>query len=412
MQKKYLIIILLVILNIIFFNTLEKKKHYLSSKETIGIYMNDNATNKIPSKDNASFVKAVCDGDANYYWDNTNWGLFIGDLNKKIKCNLYFKSKNAITIGTKNFIIDEYNKCPQKYLNDEYNITNLEDEYGYFCETNDDYGTTYYYRGVGANNNVYFANLYWQIIRINGDGSVRLLYNGTEKNAEGENKTIGKSQYNSIYDKPANAGYMYGSNLDTFENGIKNEVNSTIKVKVDKWYEDNLKNTLFEEYLTDAGFCNDRTLYSGNGLDSAMFNGLNRLINNKNPTLICPNKNNDLFTTSKSTIGNKSLTYPIGLMTADESLFAGSVDRVTLNKNSYLYSGDWYWVMTPMDYKYRSNNKAYSARTYSIGLNGTDGNENLGTLVSSSYNVRPVINIKDNILNKGDGSVNNPFRIE
>ena len=45
----------------------------------------------------------------------------------------------------------------------------------------DDFGDTYYYRGNVKNNNVYFAGFYWQIIRINGDGSIRLLYNGTEK---------------------------------------------------------------------------------------------------------------------------------------------------------------------------------------------------------------------------------------
>ncbi len=409
MQKKYLIIILLVILNIIFFNTLEKKKHYLSSKETIGIYMNDNATNKIPSKDNASFAKAVCDGDANYYWDNTNWGLFIGDLNQKIKCNLYFKSKDTITIGTKNFIIDEYNKCPQKYLNDKYNITNLEDEYGYFCETNDDYGTTYYYRGVGANNNVYFANLYWQIIRINGDGSIRLLYNGNVKNAEGTAKTIGQSQYNYPSNKPAYVGYMFGKNVDTYEDSIKNEVNSTVKEKVDNWYFNNLLNTEFEKYIADSGFCNDRTLYNGNGITSATFNGYNRLKKSKNPTLICPNKDNDLFTTVNSIIGNKALTYPVGLMSADETLFAGSVSGLAINENSYLYSNNWYWTMTPINYEYADWNKDYLARTYTVGYKeDTD----LETFIASSYNIRPVINIKDNILNKGDGSVDNPFRIE
>ena len=123
MQKKYLIIILLVILNIIFFNTLEKKKHYLSSKETIGIYMNDNATNEIPSKDNASFVKAVCDGDANYYWDNTNWGLFIGDLNKKIKCNLYFQDKLELEL-TEDFP-REYTKGDNYPINYTYNTGSL-----------------------------------------------------------------------------------------------------------------------------------------------------------------------------------------------------------------------------------------------------------------------------------------------
>ena len=69
----------------------------------------------------------------------------------------------------------------------EYSQTDLESDKSdkgiYMAD--DDYGTTYYYRGNILNNNVYFAGFYWQIIRINGDGSIRLIYNGTEKNSKG-----------------------------------------------------------------------------------------------------------------------------------------------------------------------------------------------------------------------------------
>ena len=202
---------------------------------------------------------------------------------------------------------------------------------------------------------------------------------------------------------------MYGKNLDTYENSIKNEINSTIKEKIDAWYSTNLANTAFEKYIADSGFCNDRTLYSGDGVTSATFNGYNRLITNKNPTLLCKNSDNDLFTTLNSNIGNKALTYPIGIMTADETLFAGVVDYTSLNKNSYLFSNNWYWVMTPTDYGYVDWYKGNMARVYSVGL---DEQATLITFASSSYYIRPVINIKGNILNNGDGSVDNPFRIE
>lgn len=409
MQKKYLIIILLVVISVLFFNDLLKDKHYLSSDNTIGIYMNDETTSEMPSKDNSSFVKAVCDSDVDYYWDNDKWGLFVSNIAKKVKCNLYFKSKDNITISNKSFTVDEYNKCPQKYLNNSYNITELEDEHGYFCETNDDYGTSYYYRGVGTNNNVYFAGFYWQIIRINGDGSIRLLYNGNVKNAENEAKTIGQSQYNYPSNKPAYVGYMYGKDIDTYENSIKNEINSTVKGKIDTWYSDNLLKTEFEQYIADSGFCNDRTLYSGDGITGATFSGYNRLITNKNPTLICLNKDNDLFTTFTSNVGNKALTYPIGLMSADETLFAGVIDNTSLNKNSYLFSNNWYWVMTPTHYSFRSTKNDYMARVYSIGL---DIKDMLKTNVDSTYYIRPVINIKSNVLNFGDGTIDNPFKIE
>ena len=69
----------------------------------------------------------------------------------------------------------------------------------------DDYGTTYYYRGNVKNNNVYFAGFYWQIVRINGDGSIRLMYNGTEKNATSTKQSINNRpyQFNSKYNNPA-----------------------------------------------------------------------------------------------------------------------------------------------------------------------------------------------------------------
>ncbi len=409
MKKKCFILSLLLFLGIILLFVIYKNNHYLKSKDTIAVYMNDELTTNIPTKENSSFVKANCDSDVNYYWDNANWGLFLKNINKKTKCNLYFKSKDNIKIAEKSFVVDEYTKCPQKYFNNDYNITELEDEYGYFCETDDDFGTSYYYRGVGTNNNVYFGGFYWQLIRINGDGSIRLLYNGNVKNAENENKTIGKSSYNSISSEIKHVGYMYGKNSDTYENSIKNEINSTIKEKIDAWYSTNLANTTFEKYIADSGFCNDRTLYSGDGVTSATFNGYNRLITNKNPTLLCKNSDNDLFTTLNSNIGNKALTYPIGIMIADETLFAGVINYTSLNKKSYLFSNNWYWVMTPTDYGYVDWYKGNMARVYSVGL---DEQTTLITFASSSYYIRPVINIKGNILNKGNGSVDNPFRIE
>ena len=46
----------------------------------------------------------------------------------------------------------------------------------------DEYGISYYYRGSRKhlNNNLIFAGFQWKIIRINGDGTIRLIYNGSE----------------------------------------------------------------------------------------------------------------------------------------------------------------------------------------------------------------------------------------
>src|SRR5699024_3301847 len=73
----------------------------------------------------------------------------------------------------------------------------------------DDYGTSYIYRGDVENNNVYFGGYYWKIIRMNGDGSIRMIYNGTTPNATGINTSINNTayQYNSKYSAPTYVGY-------------------------------------------------------------------------------------------------------------------------------------------------------------------------------------------------------------
>ena len=43
-------------------------------------------------------------------------------------------------------------------------------------ETTDNDGTSYYWRGDVDNNWVQFGGYYWRIVRVNGDGSVRLIY--------------------------------------------------------------------------------------------------------------------------------------------------------------------------------------------------------------------------------------------
>ena len=79
----------------------------------------------------------------------------------------------------------------------------------------DDYGTSYIYRGDVENNNVYFGGFYWKIIRMNGDGSIRLIYSGTTPNATGNATSINNRtyQYNTTYPDPTYVGYMYGKDF-------------------------------------------------------------------------------------------------------------------------------------------------------------------------------------------------------
>ena len=121
------------------------------------------------------------------------------------------------------------------------------------------------------------------------------------------------------------------------------------------------------------------------------------------PRLTCSNVN-DKFTTSNSTIGNKKLTSPIGLITADEVNMAGARTSYK-NQLFYLYTGTYYWTMSPSVFS--NNGSAYGFMVMSSGeLNGWNS-------VSDGYGVRPVINLdSSNLQFTGSGTKENPYVIE
>lgn len=93
--KSCLILILIIIGSIFIY--LINKKEYLSTDDILGVYVNNELSDKIPSSDEALFQKAICDNDnVKVSWDNDNWGLLISNMNTKIKCNLYFYSGQTV----------------------------------------------------------------------------------------------------------------------------------------------------------------------------------------------------------------------------------------------------------------------------------------------------------------------------
>ena len=275
----------------------------------------------------------------------------------------------------------------------------------------DDYGTTYYYRGNVKNNNVYFAGFYWQIVRVNGDGSIRLIYNGTEKGAIGLKQSINtiNYQFNNLHNSPAYVGYMYGDiNGKTFDEVHNNTNSSSIKITIESWYKTNIIDKGYSVYVSDSnGFCGDRTLYKGDGvslLSDSYFGAYGRYQNN-NAQFICPNIERDLYTTPDSAIGNKALTYPIGLITYDELVFAG-MNKNHINKLSYIYSSGLFWTMTPSIFDIANN----MAREWDAD---SSGYLHEWHFVSYNFNTRPVINLKSDVkISGGIGTVNEPYIID
>ena len=368
----------------------------------VGAYIDGEYASNIPSKDDGYVVeKIVCDNEAVGEWNYDDWGLLVKNMPKKSKCNVYFRK--GIKLADTITLVDTSGKCPTVNSDGTVNVTNVESENSLLCSAPDDYGNSYYFRGNVQNNYVYFANLYWRIIRINGDGSIRMIYDGTTAHANGEasgDRKIGDSAFNDKDDDNAYVGYMYGTPASSSYDETHANINdSTIKKYVDSWYESNIKGTDFEQYLADAIFCNDRQLISGKGYAkySSSYNvyrGTNKIFCQKN----------DAFTHRDNAIGNSALNYAIALLTRTEAILAGGYTDD--NKKYYLYSGNAVWLQTPVD----AFNEVERARNADL----TEGGSPYGTgcsTVTCNLGVKPVINLKAGSLTIGDGSISNPYKI-
>lgn len=276
--------------------------------------------------------------------------------------------------------------------------------------------TSYFFRGSSnINNNVLFAGYCWKIIRTTEDLGTRLIFNGvptsnTCLNISDSTAFIDTlSVYNNSTNYNAYVGYMYGnanSSNYTLENADTNS--SAIKTVLDNWYTSNLSK--YSDYISDSYYCNNRkmskfkignVLYglNGYGNNNTGYISYNNISNSTTkPSYNCLNKN-DIFTVSNNN-GNKSLTNPIGLITADELVFAGYTKSTAVTTN-YLYNSSEYWTMTPAYFN------------GSISYNYTAGQGYLRVKsVSTSYGVRPVITINQNAeVISGDGSNASPYKI-
>ena len=114
--------------------------------------------------------------------------------------------------------------------------------------------------------------------------------------------------------------------------------------------------------------------------------------------LTCPQQN-DAFTVSDTTNGNGALTYPVGLLSTDEIVLAGGWS--TSNSGYYLYSGQSWWASSPKDF----NSFSRVCYVYFDGLADFNGS------VGDSYWVRPVFNLKAEVLAQGTGTAEDPFHI-
>ena len=222
-------------------------------------------------------------------------------------------------------------------------------------KSSDDIGVSYYFRGDVKNNYVSFANRLWRIVRINGDGTVRIILDDTSDTLV------------SYYSAESLNEDFKTLNINTY---------------LDNWFTENLLN--YKDYIANSRFCHD----IGHD-DNYNFNSYIRIMTNKIPTLNCLG----------STINNN-----IGLLTIDEAILAGAGPQGN-NKNYYLYNSDitesWYTMSA-------AKGTDTSLNLFMIDSNGSVRTDIVGNLYRE---MRPVINLIKNIEIDGSGTLDDPYKI-
>ena len=115
---------------------------------------------------------------------------------------------------------------------------------------------------------------------------------------------------------------------------------------------------------------------------------------------------NDAFTVNDTSKGNGALTYPVGLITADEIVAAGSGKYGIANRSYYLYknSSYYYWSLSPY---YFAAEKAYVFIVTKIG-SMQEMNVDIADL-----SVAPIINLSADYAGsmKGTGTMRDPYQV-
>ena len=321
-------------------------------------------------------------------YDTATKSLSVTPMTTKgTKCYLYFDEKgitniqeliaNYSTVKTRTFPLTTSSTVTETTTGTIYKSANS-NQY-------DNDGEVYYFAGNPTDNWVKWAGFYWRIIRINGNGSIRMIYQGTSPNTTGTGTQLQTSAFNSSYDRSEYVGLKYTSGQQHGQN-----TNSTIMGVLNTWYNSKLA-SYADDIDTNVGFCSDRNLQSGSWSSTgshyyAAYDRVAKISSNVNPSYKCSNSS-DL------------LKIPIGLITADEVIMAGLPWSGSTTSN-YLYTGQEYWTMSPSDYPI--------ARVFYVNSTGALG----WNLLFIGDGVRPVVNLKSSVqITGGNGTADLPFEI-
>lgn len=245
---------------------------------------------------------------------------------------------------------------------------NTSDQAGLYSSTDTNTGeATYYFRGNVENNYVSFADQTWRIVRINEDGTIRIIMQ------DGINSNTGY-KFNSSYN---NYKYMYYTN-------------SQVKETLESWYESNLS-TYNDKIANGEYFCEQAKVKPVSTYKSG--NTTMEIYSSYTPNFKCEIDDN----------GYGIVTSNIGLISYDEALYAGGY-YAKANNSYYLYNNTSYWTMSPA--AVNNSTKAVAWLVTDTGYIGTYS-------VATNCFLRPVLNLKADVtISHGTGVISDPFVIQ
>ena len=293
------------------------------------------------------------------------------------------------------------------------------------ASTEDDYGTSYYFRGEVKNNYVEFANKCWRIVRVGGDGSVKLILHndnttGVANPCDAANNSASaafahyngstyKSAFNTNYNDNAYVGFKYGTvGAGDYALTHANTNKSTILTNLEAWYNDNL--STYEKVIADTVWCNDKTNVTDTTYNPWNMSNVNGLGYGTNKTYYGATQR--LVGTSGSTGGTgpslkcngelSKINSKVGLITADELAYAGYA-YVQNNTTTYLQENatDTYWWSLSPSYFNGDNAGVWRVR-------GGIGDFGINYVVNT-YGVRPSISLKSTTNVTGEGTSSTPY---
>ena len=294
------------------------------------------------------------------------------------------------------------------------------------ASTEDDYGTSYYFRGAVKNNYVQFANKCWRIVRVGGDGTVKLILHndntaGAANPCDAANNSASAafaryssatyaSKFNENKDDNAYVGFKYGTpSSSTHAATHANTNNSTILNNLEAWYTNNLKD--YVDKMADTVWCNDKTNVTDTSYNPwGYYTNVSGLGYAKNETyygatqrLVSTRGSAGGTGTSLKCNGELSkITSKVGLITADELALAGHAYALN-NTTTYLQenaTSDYWWSLSPERF---SGNYALVWSVF-----GGDGSLN-GLSVDYNSGVRAYISLRSSVSVTGEGTSKNPY---